>query len=78
MSLGVVALTASRACYWSRVQTVVPTASIHNDPMKRFGDRVNRMYAGRIKMEILPNGAVVGAFEILVAVDKGVVDGGFA
>jgi TRAP-type mannitol/chloroaromatic compound transport system substrate-binding protein len=29
-------------------------------------------------MEILPDGAVVNAFEILDAVDKGVVDGGFA
>lgn len=46
--------------------------------MKRFGDRVDKMSGGRIKMDMLPDGAVVNAFEILDAVDKGVVDGGFA
>jgi TRAP-type mannitol/chloroaromatic compound transport system substrate-binding protein len=39
--------------------------------MKRFGDRVDKMSNGRLKMEILPDGAVVNAFEILDAVDKG-------
>lgn len=61
-----------------KIQTAVPTASIYFDLMKRFGDRVDKMSGGRIKMEILPDGAVVNAFEILDAVDKGVVDGGFA
>jgi TRAP-type mannitol/chloroaromatic compound transport system substrate-binding protein len=60
------------------VQTAVPTASIYFDLMKKFGERVDRMSNGRIKMEILPDGAVVNAFEILDAVDKGVVDAGFA
>jgi TRAP-type mannitol/chloroaromatic compound transport system substrate-binding protein len=36
------------------------------------------MSNGRLKVEVLPDGAVVGAFGILDAVDKGVVDGGFA
>ena len=36
------------------------------------------MSNGRLKMEMLPDGAVVPAFEILDAVDKGVVDGGYA
>ena len=61
-----------------KIQTAVPTASIYYDLMKRFGDRVDKMSNGRLKMEILPDGAVVNAFEILDAVDKGVVDGGFA
>jgi TRAP-type mannitol/chloroaromatic compound transport system substrate-binding protein len=61
-----------------KVQTAVPTASIYFDLMKKFGERVDRMSNGRIKMEILPDGAVVNAFEILDAVDKGVVDAGFA
>jgi TRAP-type mannitol/chloroaromatic compound transport system substrate-binding protein len=61
-----------------KIQTAVPTSSIYFDLMKRFGDRVDKMSNGRVKMEILPDGAVVGAFEILDAVDKGVVDGGFA
>ncbi|HEX2542700.1 MAG TPA: TRAP transporter substrate-binding protein [Caldimonas sp.] len=61
-----------------KVQTAVPTSSIYFDLMRRFGDRVDRMSNGRIKMEILPDGAVVNAFEIVDAVDKGVVDGGYA
>jgi TRAP-type mannitol/chloroaromatic compound transport system substrate-binding protein len=61
-----------------KIQTAVPTASIYFDLMRRFADRVDKMSGGRLKMEVLPDGAVVGAFEILDAVDKGVIDGGFA
>ena len=61
-----------------KIQTAVPTASIYFELMKNFGDRVDKMSNGRIKVEVLPDGAVVGAFGILDAVDKGVVDGGFA
>jgi len=61
-----------------KIQTAVPSASIYFDLMKNFGERVDKMSNGRIKVEVLPDGAVVGAFGILEAVDKGVVDGGFA
>ena len=61
-----------------KIQTAVPTASIYFELMKNFGDRVDKMSNGRIKVEVLPDGAVVGAFGILDAVDKGVVDAGFA
>ena len=85
---GIVAVTAACAlCAGSalaqtpvriRVQTAVPSASIYFDLLKRMADRVDRMSAGRVKMEMLPDGAVVAAFEILDAVDKGVVEGGYA
>ncbi len=61
-----------------KVQTAVPTSSIYFELMKHFAERVDKMSNGRLKMEILPDGAVVNAFEILDAVDKGVVDGGYA
>jgi len=61
-----------------RIQTAVPAASIYFELMKKMGERVDRMSAGRIKMEMLADGAVVPAFEILDAVDKGVVEGGYA
>jgi TRAP-type mannitol/chloroaromatic compound transport system substrate-binding protein len=61
-----------------RVQTAVPSASIYFELLKRFGDRVDKMSNGRLKMEMLPDGAIVPAFEILDAVDKGIVDGGYA
>jgi TRAP-type mannitol/chloroaromatic compound transport system substrate-binding protein len=61
-----------------KLQTGVPSASIYFELMKNFGDRVDKMSNGRLKVEVLPDGAVVGAFGILDAVDKGVVDAGFA
>ena len=61
-----------------RIQTAVPSASIYFELLKRMGDRIDRMSAGRVKMEFLPDGAVVPAFEILDAVDKGIVEGGYA
>lgn len=61
-----------------KIQSVVPTSSIYFDLMKKFGDRCDKMSNGRLKIEMLPDGAVVGAFEVLDAVDKGVVEGGFS
>ncbi|MCU0897082.1 MAG: TRAP transporter substrate-binding protein [Burkholderiales bacterium] len=62
----------------ARIQTAVPAASIYFELLKRWADRVEKMSGGRLKMEILPDGAIVPAFEILDAVDKGVVEGGYA
>jgi TRAP-type mannitol/chloroaromatic compound transport system substrate-binding protein len=64
--------------YKARIQTAVPAASIYFELLKRWADRVEKMSGGRLKMEILPDGAIVPAFEILDAVDKGVVEGGYA
>lgn len=83
LTVACVALTATATVATAqttrlKIQTAVPTASIYFDLMKRFAERVDKMSNGRLKMEVLPDGAVVNAFEILDAVDKGVVDGGFA
>lgn len=61
-----------------RMQTAVPSASIYFELLKRFSDRIDRMSNGRMKIEILPDGAIVPAFEILDAVDKGIVESGYA
>jgi TRAP-type mannitol/chloroaromatic compound transport system substrate-binding protein len=61
-----------------RMQTAVPSASIYFELLKRYADRVDKMSAGRIKIEVLPDGAIVPAFEILDAVDKGIVEAGYA
>lgn len=62
----------------ARMQTAVPTSSIYFELLKKFGDRIDKMTAGRLKIEVLPDGAVVPAFEILDAVDKGIVESGYA
>ncbi len=64
--------------YTLRIQTAVPAASVYYELLKHFGERVQKMSGGRLKTEVLPDGAIVSAFEILDAVDKGVVEGGFA
>lgn len=61
-----------------RMQTAVPSASIYFELLKKYGERVDKMSNGRVKIEVLPDGAVVPAFEILDAVDKGVVEAGYA
>jgi TRAP-type mannitol/chloroaromatic compound transport system substrate-binding protein len=41
-----------------------------------FADKVHKMSGGRLQIETLPAGAVVGAFEVLDATARGVIDGG--
>src|SRR4026208_1276543 len=60
------------------MQTAVPSASIYFELLKRYSDRVDKMSNGRVKIEVLPDGAIVPAFEILDAVDKGIVEAGYA
>jgi TRAP-type mannitol/chloroaromatic compound transport system substrate-binding protein len=61
-----------------RLQTAVPAAADEFKMLQKFSQRVDAMTGGRLKVEVLPDGAVVGAFEILDAVDKGLVESGFA
>ncbi len=61
-----------------RMQTAVPSASIYFELLQRYADRVDKMSNGRLKIEVLPDGAIVPAFEILDAVDKGIVEAGYA
>jgi len=61
-----------------RIQTAVPSASIYYELLQRYGAWIDKMSGGRLKTEVLPDGAVVQAFEILDAVDQGIVEGGFA
>jgi TRAP-type mannitol/chloroaromatic compound transport system substrate-binding protein len=61
-----------------RLQTAVPAAADEFKMLQKFSQRVDAMTGGRLKIEVLPDGAVVGAFEILDAVDKNLVEAGFA
>ena len=72
------AAPASAENYTLKIQTAVPSASIYYKLIERMAGRIDTMSSGRLKIEVLPAGAVVGAFEILDAVDQGIVNGGFA
>jgi TRAP-type mannitol/chloroaromatic compound transport system substrate-binding protein len=59
-----------------RWQSTWPAKDIFHEYAQDFGSKVNAMSGGRLKIEVLPAGAVVKAFELLDAVSKGTLDGG--
>ena len=61
-----------------KMQTVVPAGSPHMQLLERFAANIDAMSGGRLTVQLLPDGAVVGAQQIADAVDKGLVEAGFA
>jgi len=61
-----------------KCQTVLNTKADEVKMLKDFTDTVTELTSGSLKFEILPAGAVVGVKETLDAVDKGLIDCGFA
>jgi TRAP-type mannitol/chloroaromatic compound transport system substrate-binding protein len=59
-----------------RFQSTWPTKDIFHEFALDYAKKVNEMSGGRLKIEVLPAGAVVKAFELLDAVAKGTLDGG--
>ena len=59
-----------------KLQSGNPAGTPHMTLLNKFATNVDRMSNGRLKIEILTSGAIVNPFEILDAVNKGVVDAG--
>ena len=59
-----------------RFQSTWPSKDIFHEYAQDFAHKVNEMAGGRLKIEVLPAGAVVPAFQLLEAVAKGTLDGG--
>src|SRR6266851_4944692 len=59
-----------------RWQSTWPQKDIFHEYALDFAKKVNDMTGGDLKIEVLPAGAVVGAFGLLDAVSKGTLDGG--
>jgi TRAP-type mannitol/chloroaromatic compound transport system substrate-binding protein len=59
-----------------KVQASWPSGLTLYENLKMFAETVEKVSGGRLKIEHLPAGAIVGAFEVLDAVSRGVVDGG--
>ncbi|MGE5766942.1 MAG: TRAP transporter substrate-binding protein [Bacteroidota bacterium] len=57
-----------------KMQTSWPSSDIWMDFARQYVDRVEQMSGGRLKIDLLPAGAVVGAFQVLDAVNDGVLD----
>ena len=82
-SAGAIGASALAAPMVSNAQTVSmlfqstwPTKDIFHEYAQDFAKKVNDMAGGRMKIEVLPSGAVVPAFQLLEAVNKGTLDGG--
>jgi len=59
-----------------RFQSTWPTKDIFHEYAQDFAKKVNDMAGGELKIDVLPAGAVVKAFDLLDAVSKGTLDGG--
>ncbi len=59
-----------------RFQSTWPAKDIFHEYANDFAAKVNAMAGNRLKIEVLPSGAVVPAFQLLEAVNKGTLDGG--
>ena len=57
-----------------KMQTSWPSADIWMDFARQYVDRVEKMSGGRLKIDLLPAGAVVKAFQVMDAVNDGVLD----
>ena len=61
-----------------RVQSVIPAKADEVTMLRDYADNVSALTQGEVEIEVLPAGAVVGVKETLDAVDKGLIEGGFA
>jgi TRAP-type mannitol/chloroaromatic compound transport system substrate-binding protein len=59
-----------------RWQSTWPTKDIFHEYALDYAKKVNEMTGGRLRIDVLPAGSVVKAFDLLDAVSKGTLDGG--
>jgi TRAP-type mannitol/chloroaromatic compound transport system substrate-binding protein len=59
-----------------RFQSTWPAKDIFHEYANDFAKKINDMVGSRLKIEVLPAGSVVPAFQLLDAVSKGTLDGG--
>jgi TRAP-type mannitol/chloroaromatic compound transport system substrate-binding protein len=59
-----------------KMQSTWPTKDIFHEIFVDWGHKVEEMSGGRLKIDILPSGAVVPAFQLIDAIHTGTLDGG--
>jgi TRAP-type mannitol/chloroaromatic compound transport system substrate-binding protein len=75
-ALGFPAVVKAQGPVSMRWQSTWPQKDIFHEFALDFAKKVNDMTGGDLKIEVLPAGAVVPAFQLLDAVSKGTLDGG--
>jgi len=78
IGLSMVLVGAAEAKTVIKIQSVLPSKADEIVMLKDFAANVLALTDGEVDIQILPDGAVVSGRDILAAVDKGLVDGGFA
>lgn len=73
-TLAAPAVHAQPAPIVMKMQTSWPASDIWMDFARQYTTRVEEMSGGRLKVDLLPAGAVVGAFQVMDAVHDGVID----
>ena len=63
----------SKPIVW-RLQTSWPASNLIQLSVQELAKMIDEMSGGRLKWEVMPAGTVVGAFEVLDAVHRGVID----
>jgi TRAP-type mannitol/chloroaromatic compound transport system substrate-binding protein len=59
-----------------KMQSTWPTKDIFHEIFTDWARKVNEMADGRLRIDVLPAGAVVPSFELIEAVSRGTLDGG--
>jgi TRAP-type mannitol/chloroaromatic compound transport system substrate-binding protein len=72
--LGAPAVVTAAAPKVVKMQTSWPSSDIWMDFAREYVDRVEKMSGGRLKIDLLPAGAVVKAFQVMDAVNDGLID----
>jgi len=62
--------------YNLKIQSTWAAKDIFQEILQDWADKVNEMSGGRLTIDLLPVGSVVGTSELLNAVSEGVLDGG--
>ena len=75
-SMGFPSISKAAAPITLRFQSTWPAKDIFHEYALDFAKKVNDMSEKELKIEVLPAGAVVPAFGLLDAVNKGTLDGG--
>jgi TRAP-type mannitol/chloroaromatic compound transport system substrate-binding protein len=75
-TLGFPMIAKSQAPIVWRFQSTWPAKDIFHEYAQDYARRVSEMASGKLRLDVLPAGAVVGAFGMQDAVSSGVLDGG--
>ena len=73
-SLAAPAVVTAQSPIVIKMQTSWPASDIWMDFARQYVERVEAMSGGRIKIDLSPAGAIVGAFQVMDAVNDGVLD----